>query len=188
LLISEPRPYANSSHSLPRRPNQACHDPFLERPVDSAALAFDRMIHRAMVPPSAMRSYCGAGRRRAIGTPMALLYSPTARQARWQAARSGNERNALLLLRFVRGARGSGQLQHGRVLTFREPGKQHDLPVGELQRVVMHVWLLHLDLPESSYLLPDEFLATDELKNTLAFDFRLECDLRAGKKTHSYTP
>jgi hypothetical protein len=50
----------------------------------------------------------------------------------------------------------------------------------------MGVWLLHLDLPESSYLLPDEFLATEEFKNTLAFDFRLECDLRAGKKTHSY--
>ena len=100
--------------------------------------------------------------------------------------RSGNERTALLLLCFVRGARRSRQLQHGRVLTFREPGEQHDLPVGELQRIVMHVLLLHLDLPESSYLLPYEFLASGELKNMLAFDFRLECDLRARKKTHSY--
>ena len=33
-------------------------------------------------------------------------------------------------------------MQHGRVLTFREPRKQHDLAVGELQRVVMGVWLL----------------------------------------------
>ena len=30
------------------------------------------------------------------------------------------------------------------------------------------------------------FWLPEELKNTLAFDFRLECDLRAGKKTHSY--
>jgi len=71
-------------------------------------------------------------------------------------------------------------------LTFTQPGKQHDLPVRELQRVVMHVWLLQVDLPESSYLLLDEFLVPEELKNTLAFDLPLERDLRAGKKTYSY--
>ena len=71
------------------------------------------------------------------------------------------------------------------MLTLAQPGEQHDLPVGELQRVVVRVWLLHLDLPESSYLLP-EFLAPEDLKNMLALHFPLERDLRAGKKTHSY--
>jgi hypothetical protein len=72
------------------------------------------------------------------------------------------------------------------VLTFVEPGEQHDLPVGELQRVMMRVWLLHLDLPKSSYLLPDEFLAPEDLKNMLALHFPLERDLRTGKKKHGY--
>ena len=88
------------------------------------------MIHRAKVRPSAMRSYCRA---RVVEEPSAprRLFSiaPTARQAQWRAARSGNERTALLLLRFVRGARRSRQLQHGRVLAFAQPGEQSDLSV-----------------------------------------------------------
>jgi len=34
--------------------------PLLERPADSAGVPFDRMIHRAKVPPSAMRFCCRA--------------------------------------------------------------------------------------------------------------------------------
>ena len=78
------------------------------------------------------------------------------------------------------------QLQHRRVLTLVQPGEQHDLPVGELQRVVMRVWLLQLDLPESSYLLPNELLAPEDLKKMLALHFPLERALRAGKKTHGH--
>ena len=100
-----------------------------------------------------MRSYCRA---RIVEKPSAprRLFSiaPTARQAQWRAARSGNERTALLLLRFVRGARRSRQLQHGRVLAFAQPGEQNDLSVGKLQRVVVHRHLFHVDLPEPSYL------------------------------------
>jgi hypothetical protein len=36
-------------------------------------------------------------------------------------------------------------LQHDCVLTFAQPGHEHDLPVGELKRIVMHVglsWML----------------------------------------------
>jgi hypothetical protein len=50
----------------------------------------------------------------------------------------------------------------------------------------MHVLLLHVDLPESSYLLPDEFLASEYFENILAHHFPLECDLRAGKKAYCY--
>jgi hypothetical protein len=68
------------------------------------------------------------------------------------------------------------------VLTFAQLSELHDLPVGELQRVVMHVGLLQVDLPEPSHLLPDEF----PIKNILALHFPLECDLRTGKKAYCY--
>jgi hypothetical protein len=118
---------------------------------------------------------------------MALFYRSDSRaNLNSEQARSGNERTVPLLLRFVRGARGRRQLQHGRVLTFAQPGELYDLTVRELQRVVMHVGLLQVDLLESRYLVTDQFLASEDLKNMLAFDFRLECDLRAGNKTHCY--
>ena len=86
---------------------------------------------------------------RAIGTPIALfyLYRFDSQAAR---PRSGNERTALLLLRFVRGARRSRQLQHGRVLTFAQSGEQNDLSVGKLERVVVHRRLFQVDLPKPS--------------------------------------
>ena len=73
-------------------------------------------------------------------------------------------------------------LGDNKMLSFAQPGEQHDLPVGKLQRVVMHVGLFQVDLPEPCHLLTDQFLAPEDLKNTLTFDFRLECDLGAGKK------
>ena len=53
------------------------------------------------------------------------------------SARLVHERIALLPLRCVHRAR-SGQLQHRCVLAFAQLGEQHGLPVGELQRIVMH--------------------------------------------------
>src|SRR5262249_36870215 len=52
----------------------------------------------------------------------------TAKQARPSAAYLSDERNALLPFRCAHKARRSQQLQH-------------DLPAGELQRIVMHIWL-----------------------------------------------
>ena len=56
--------------------------PLLERPADSAGVPFDRMIHRAKAPPSAMRFCCRA---RVVEEPSAprWLFSiaPTAKQA-----------------------------------------------------------------------------------------------------------
>jgi hypothetical protein len=48
--------------------------------------------------------------------------------------------------------RGSWQLQHDHVLTFAQAGDQHRLPVGELQRIMMYVGLICVDLPEPSHL------------------------------------
>ena len=56
--------------------------------------------------------------------------------------------------------------------------KLHDLTIGELQRVMMHAGLLQVDPPKSSYLRTDQFLAPDDIKNMLAFDFLLKCYLR----------
>ena len=60
-----------------------------------------------------------------------------------------DERIALLPLRCVHRMRRSRQLQHGCVLAFAQPGEQHSLPVGELQRIVMHVRLVRVQLPEA---------------------------------------
>jgi hypothetical protein len=68
------------------------------------------------------------------------------------------------------------------VLPFAHPSEQHDLPVGELQRIVMHAWLAHVDLPELRHFLPElpEFHAREKSKRALVLDFLFERDLRAG--------
>jgi len=65
------------------------------------------------------------------------------------------------------------------VLAFAQPGEQNGLPVGELQRIVMHVRLAHVDLPELSHFLP-EFHDGEKTKNALVNDYLFERDLRAG--------
>ena len=97
-----------------------------------------------------------------------------------------HESTAPLLLCFLCGARRSRQLQHGRVLTFAQPGKLHDLTIGELQGVMMHAGLLQVDPPKSSYLRTDQLLAPDDIKNMLAFDFLRKCYLRSRKEAHCY--
>ena len=54
-------------------------------------------------------------------------------------------------LRFARGdTRTGGQLQHGRALALGQTRQQNDLPVGELQRIMMGVGPIVVDLPEPS--------------------------------------
>ena len=43
------------------------------------------------------------------------------------------------------------QLQNRRVLALVQRGEQHNVPVGEFQRIVMRVRLVQMDLPEPSY-------------------------------------
>ena len=84
------------------------------------------------------------------------LEEPSALRRFWRcqagtiAARSGNERIALLLVRFDRSARRSRQLKHGRVLAFAQPGEQNDLSIRKFQRVVVRRRLFLIDLPEPS--------------------------------------
>src|SRR5262249_7768692 len=96
--------------------------------------------------------------------------------ARSSAGRLSDERIALLRLRCVHGARRSRQLQHGCVLAFTHPGKQHGLPVGELQCIVMHARLAHVDLPELRHFLPElpEFHAREKNKKALVLDLLFE--------------
>src|SRR5262249_12702140 len=92
----------------------------------------------------------------------------TARQARSSAADLSAELNALLPSRCVHRARRSWQLQHRRVLAFAQPGEQHSLSVGELQRIVMHHRLAHIDLPELRYFLSEVPMFHSREKNEKA--------------------
>src|SRR5581483_797731 len=77
------------------------------------------------------------------------------------------------------------QLQHIRVLAFAELRDQHQLAVGKFQRIVMHVGLVEVDLPEKS----DPFLQLPFGKHApavLVFDIPLECDFRAGKEADGH--
>src|ERR1700730_5677071 len=99
---------------------------------------------------------------------------------------SADDGNPLLLLRFLRRARSSWQLQHSRLLTHAEPGEQHNLPVGELKGIMVRTWIVYVHLPEPSHRVTDElrfFLEKAQLKSrNHPLDLVLEHDLGARKK------
>jgi hypothetical protein len=68
------------------------------------------------------------------------------------------------------------------MLAFARPGEQHGLPVGELQRIVMHHRPAHIDLSELRHFLPEVpmFHAREKNKKALILDFLFERDLCAG--------
>jgi NAD(P)-dependent dehydrogenase (short-subunit alcohol dehydrogenase family) len=47
------------------------------------------------------------------------------------------------------------QLQHGRILAFAQLGDQHDPSAGEFQRIMMHVGVVRVDVPEPSHFLTE---------------------------------
>jgi hypothetical protein len=55
---------------------------------------------------------------------------------------------SVALLRFGHDMRRDRQLQHRRVLAFAQPVEQHDLPARELERIVMRVRIVDVDLSE----------------------------------------
>jgi hypothetical protein len=70
------------------------------------------------------------------------------------------------------------------MLTFAQAVNQHDLPFGKLQRIVMDVGLVDVDLPEPSYLflnLPGPQARQEAAKDMVAFHLFLERQLGAGK-------
>ena len=62
------------------------------------------------------------------------------------------------------------------MLAFAQPIEQHDLPVGKLKRIVMCVWIVHVDLPEPSHLFQE--LCSRTLKGTSAANCRIHIKLR----------
>jgi hypothetical protein len=98
--------------------------------------------------------------------------------------------NALLLLRFLRRARSSWQLQYACTLTYAEMREQHDLAIGELKGIMVRAWIVHVDLPEPSHLVTDVLrfpLEKAQLKSrNHTLDFALERDLGARKKAHGH--
>jgi len=68
--------------------------------------------------------------------------------------------------------------------------EQHDVAIGELNRIVMRAWIIHVDLPESSNPVTDmpRFLLekTQEKSGLLSLDVLIESNLGAGKKTHGH--
>jgi hypothetical protein len=72
-----------------------------------------------------------------------------------QSVESGDEGSSLwhyLFARLSRGPPGARQLQHRRVLTLAKIRHQHDLPIGELQRIMMRRGPIEVDLAEASHL------------------------------------
>jgi hypothetical protein len=63
------------------------------------------------------------------------------------------------------------------VLTFAQAVNQHDLPFGKLQRIVMDVGLIDVDLPEPSHLLlnlPGPQARQEAAKDVVAFHLPLK--------------
>ena len=56
------------------------------------------------------------------------LFSCFSRQVQMQTMLLDDASNLSLFLDFPHHARNGGQLQHGRMLAFAQPGEQHDLP------------------------------------------------------------
>src|SRR5262249_62396648 len=100
--------------------------------------------------------------------------------------RSGDDCNALRVLRIFC-ARSGRQLQHNCMLPLAQSGDEHNLPVRELERVVMYVRLILIDLPEARDFLPNLFRQLQIREETvLVVDLSLEHDLRARKDAHAY--
>src|SRR5262249_43866207 len=115
------------------------------------------------------------GEERPSATPMGFLL-PLPRQT---------ELDRLLLLSFRSNTRSSWQLQHGRALTFTQPGEQNSLPVRKLKCIVIGDRLITVNLPESSHPLFD-LPSPEDAKTTVVLNFRLERDLRAGKEAYCH--
>src|SRR5262249_39796437 len=82
-----------------------------------------------------------------------------------------------------RGLPGAWQLQHRRVLTFAKICNQHDLSVGELQRIMVRCQPIEIDLAEAGDLV-GRF--SGEQEPGFAFDFFFVCKFRPGQQTDSY--
>ena len=80
-------------------------------------------------------------------------------------------------------------MQNRCVLTVAQIRDQYDSPVRELERIVVHVAPVRVDLPEPSHLLP-EFpkpqTRQEAAKDMLALNLVLKRNLCAGKKAYCH--
>src|SRR5215813_11427533 len=101
---------------------------------------------------------------------------------------SGGERSALrrfLLALLIRRPASAGQLQHCRVLALTKISNQHDLPVRELQRIMMRCRPIEIHLPETGNFV-SRLPGGQEPERSIAFDLFLECKFRPGEQTDGY--
>src|ERR1700730_14733369 len=73
------------------------------------------------------------------------------------------------------------QLQNGRLLTFAQPGQEHDLPIRKFECIVVCVRTIRADLTESGDLSPKIPLA-EERNNRVGFNLPIEGDFGAGEQ------
>src|SRR5262249_28299280 len=83
-----------------------------------------------------------------------------------------------------RGLPGARQLQYRRVLTLAKICNQHDLPVGELQRIMVRQ-PMEIHLPEAGDLV-GRLSARQEPERTFALDLFLECKFCPREQTDGY--
>ena len=66
-----------------------------------------------------------------------------------RATRLDNDRNALLLYRFLCGTRCGWQLEHSRPLTFAQTCEQNHLPIREFKRIMVRDSDVQIDPPKA---------------------------------------
>jgi hypothetical protein len=76
------------------------------------------------------------------------------------------------------------------MLTYAQVGKQHDLAVGELNRIVVRTWIIQVDLPEPPNPVLDvpRFLPekTQEKSGLFSLDLAFERNLGTREKAHGH--
>jgi hypothetical protein len=78
-------------------------------------------------------------------------------------------------------------LQHGRTLAFAQFRQKNDLPIGKLERIMMGVGLVHVDLPELSHLMPELTLWAKDMRGR-AQNFLLKGEFCAGEQAYGHVP
>jgi hypothetical protein len=98
---------------------------------------------------------------------------------------AADRRRSLALQRRVAGMRAGGELQHRGALPDAEAGQQHHLAARKLQRVMMLVGTVRIDLPESRDIL-SQLLVGKESERVVTLDLAVEHELRPRKKAHRH--
>jgi len=96
------------------------------------------------------------------------------------ASRSSSERFGLVLLCLHLHAGCGWELKHRCALPFNQTGEQNDVTARKLQRIVMSMRIMAVDLAKSRHSLLN-FTVPEEREARLVPDYLLEGQLRSGK-------